>query len=263
MKPGHTVQFTGLKGAAHLNGTEGTLVRFDKAQQRWAVRCDSDQQIVNARPENLVVKQIESEAPPPRRGGGSGRGYGAFGGGSGDGAFSAGPTMESVLSAGRGADCKEEYYLRTLMTLAQQAEAANQQGHGSNAQELVVDAIGALVDRGELDGDAGERFVRHLHRRTREEEAAGRGNAADIMGFIDTVLLSKIMDRLSRQAAKRGRRAVVPKWLRGSLAGSMAFGKSMEAERGIRAAAQAASDITRVVDEEEDDEMEIPNISED
>lgn len=55
MKPGHTVQFTGLKGAAHLNGTEGTLVRFDKAQQRWAVRCDADQKIVNAKPINLEL----------------------------------------------------------------------------------------------------------------------------------------------------------------------------------------------------------------
>jgi len=61
MKPGHTVQFTGLKGAAHLNGTEGTLVRFNKAEQRWAVRCEADQNIVNARPENLVLCQYEPE----------------------------------------------------------------------------------------------------------------------------------------------------------------------------------------------------------
>jgi len=39
-KPGHTVKFHGLKGAAHLNGTEGTLVKFIKKESRWSVRTD-------------------------------------------------------------------------------------------------------------------------------------------------------------------------------------------------------------------------------
>jgi len=29
-KPGHTVEFHGLKGRAHLNGTQGTLIQFHK-----------------------------------------------------------------------------------------------------------------------------------------------------------------------------------------------------------------------------------------
>ena len=53
-KPGHTVKFHGLKGAAHLNGTEGTLVKFIKKESRWSVRTD-DNTIVNAKPENLIL----------------------------------------------------------------------------------------------------------------------------------------------------------------------------------------------------------------
>ena len=52
-KPGHAVKFHSLKGAAHLNGTEGYLVKFLKKEQRWAVRCDDNEQVVNAKPENL------------------------------------------------------------------------------------------------------------------------------------------------------------------------------------------------------------------
>ena len=37
------------KGAAHLNGTEGTLVKFIKKESRWSVRTD-DNTIVNAKP---------------------------------------------------------------------------------------------------------------------------------------------------------------------------------------------------------------------
>lgn len=33
LAPGHTVKFQGLQGVAHLNGTKGTIVRFDAAQQ--------------------------------------------------------------------------------------------------------------------------------------------------------------------------------------------------------------------------------------
>ena len=239
MKPGHTVQFTGLKGAAHLNGTEGTLVRFDKAQQRWAVRCDVDRKIVNARPSNLVVVQHESEAPPPRRRNG--------GGDSGGGDR---PTFGSVLAAAQGADCREEYYLRTLLALAQQ-------GPQPEAQELVVEAIEELVNAGAFDGDKGERFVKHLHRRTREED----GTTADILGFIDTVVLAKVMNRLPT----KGGRPVIPQWLRGSLAGSMSFNASMAADADATVARKTASDITRVVDgdDSDDDDMEIPNIPED
>lgn len=54
LKPGHAVEFHGLKGAAHLNGTRGHLVKFLKKEQRWAVRCDNDDaSLVNAKPENL------------------------------------------------------------------------------------------------------------------------------------------------------------------------------------------------------------------
>lgn len=53
-QPGHTVGFHGLKGAAHLNGTQGHLVRFLTQEQRWEVRCESNYEIVNAKPENLM-----------------------------------------------------------------------------------------------------------------------------------------------------------------------------------------------------------------
>lgn len=206
-------------------------MRFDKAQQRWAVRCDADQKIVNARPANLKLKQYESDG--------------------GDD----GPTVGSVMAAAQGAGCKEEYYLRTLLALAQQ-------GSQPEAQELVVDAIDAFVNAGEFDGAKGERFVKHLHRRTREEEAAGNGTTADILGFIDTVVLAKVMNRLPT----KGGRPVIPQWLRGSLAGSMSFKASMAAETGAAAARKTASEITRVVDGEDDsddDDMAIPNIPED
>jgi hypothetical protein len=56
-KPGHTVKFRGLIGAAHLNGTEGTLIRFIASEQRWCVRCDGDNnEVVKAKPENLIRK---------------------------------------------------------------------------------------------------------------------------------------------------------------------------------------------------------------
>lgn len=54
-KPGHTVKFQGLEGAAHLNGTEGTLVKFLTNENRWSVRCDRNGSIVNAKPENLLL----------------------------------------------------------------------------------------------------------------------------------------------------------------------------------------------------------------
>ena len=57
-KPGHTVEFHGLKGAAHLNGTRGTLVEFLKTEKRWSVRCEVDNHKVNAKPENLVLCRL-------------------------------------------------------------------------------------------------------------------------------------------------------------------------------------------------------------
>lgn len=54
-KPGHTVKFQGLKGATHLNGAEGTLVKWNKDENRWSVRCDNNGSIVNAKPENLIL----------------------------------------------------------------------------------------------------------------------------------------------------------------------------------------------------------------
>ena len=59
-KPGHCVEFHGLKGAAHLNGTKGHLVRFLKDERRWVVSLEGeDLQTVNAKPENL--KRVEPE----------------------------------------------------------------------------------------------------------------------------------------------------------------------------------------------------------
>jgi len=51
-KPGHDVNFHSLKGAAHLNGTTGTLVKYLKEEERWSVRR-SNGQLVNAKPGNL------------------------------------------------------------------------------------------------------------------------------------------------------------------------------------------------------------------
>lgn len=72
-RPGHAVEFHGLKGAAHLNGTRGHLVKFLKKEQRWAVRCDDEEaKLVNAKPENL--KRIAIVSPPS----GSGASDGPF-----------------------------------------------------------------------------------------------------------------------------------------------------------------------------------------
>ena len=56
-KPGHTVRFQGLQGAAHLNGTEGTLIKYLKNENRWSVRCDSGDgsTVVKAKPDNLIL----------------------------------------------------------------------------------------------------------------------------------------------------------------------------------------------------------------
>lgn len=55
LAPGQTVKFQGLNGAAHLNGTEGTVVRFDTSEQRWVIRCTANNTMVKAKPENLVI----------------------------------------------------------------------------------------------------------------------------------------------------------------------------------------------------------------
>jgi len=84
-QPGHTVEFQGLQGAAHLNGTHGTLIQFHRsgeARGRWAVRCQIDNNRVNAKPENLKLVRTERQANPRQRrgmrGGGGGRDMSAF-----------------------------------------------------------------------------------------------------------------------------------------------------------------------------------------
>ena len=94
----------------------------------------------------------------------------------------------------------------------------------------------------------------------REEEARGNGTNTEIMGFIDTVLITKIVDRLARQGPK-DRPVTLPKWLHGSLAGSKTFNETMKSG-GAQLARVAASERTRIVDEQEsdEDEMQIPVI---
>ncbi len=62
-KPGQKVQFHGLKGDLHLNGTVGSLVKFLERERRWTVRCRCDDQdeVVNAKPENLKI--VPSSTP--------------------------------------------------------------------------------------------------------------------------------------------------------------------------------------------------------
>ena len=61
-KTGHTVKFQGLKGAAHLNGTEGRLIKYIKKEGRWSVRCnnsnDNNGTLVNAKRENLKLHHM-------------------------------------------------------------------------------------------------------------------------------------------------------------------------------------------------------------
>lgn len=61
-QPGHTVKFQGLKGASHLNGKEGTLIRFISKEKRWCVRCDGNGEDVKAKPENLVIQRTSSSS---------------------------------------------------------------------------------------------------------------------------------------------------------------------------------------------------------
>lgn len=49
-KPGHSVQFQGLKGAAYLS-KEG----------RWSVRCDLDNSLKKVKPENLIRLHVETK----------------------------------------------------------------------------------------------------------------------------------------------------------------------------------------------------------
>lgn len=58
LKPGKSVRFQGLQGAAHLNGKVGTLVKFHATEQRWVVltAAAGDNNIeVKAKPENLAL----------------------------------------------------------------------------------------------------------------------------------------------------------------------------------------------------------------
>ncbi|KAL3792785.1 hypothetical protein HJC23_002592 [Cyclotella cryptica] len=54
-KPGHTVRFQGLTETPHLNGTTGTLEFHHADMERWSVRCHIDEQVVNAKVENLTL----------------------------------------------------------------------------------------------------------------------------------------------------------------------------------------------------------------
>ena len=88
-----------MKGAAHLNGTQGTLVQFfhkkDSPQfGRWAVRCAVDGEKVNAKPENLRRVQINDPATRSSRQ----RVGETSGGGGGGGGGIGGSDLESVLS---------------------------------------------------------------------------------------------------------------------------------------------------------------------
>lgn len=56
-KPGHAVEFQGLRGAAHLNGTKGRLIKFDKKEQRWCVQCD-DERYGTVKAKALNLKRI-------------------------------------------------------------------------------------------------------------------------------------------------------------------------------------------------------------
>mmetsp|Transcript_16681 Transcript_16681/g.19306 ORF Transcript_16681/g.19306 Transcript_16681/m.19306 type:complete len:259 (+) Transcript_16681:30-806(+) len=58
-KPGLIVEFQGLKLASNLNGTQGTLLEFIKKEQRWSVRCELDNGIVCAKPDNLILHDKE------------------------------------------------------------------------------------------------------------------------------------------------------------------------------------------------------------
>lgn len=62
-KPGDPVEFQDLKGAAHLNGTRGHLIRFLDDHQRWAVRVVESWKVFNAKPANLkLIKNSESSS---------------------------------------------------------------------------------------------------------------------------------------------------------------------------------------------------------
>jgi|EP00970_Alexandrium_tamarense_P010142 hypothetical protein len=70
MEAGRTVQFRGLTESSHLNGTRGILEYYVEDKQRWSVRCDVDNGIVNAKVDNLallddgepMIKKISSDS---------------------------------------------------------------------------------------------------------------------------------------------------------------------------------------------------------
>ena len=67
-KPGHAVEFQGLKGASHLNGMKGHLIKFDKKEQRWCVECDDDGKTVKAKAVNLkrISGHADTQSPEDR-----------------------------------------------------------------------------------------------------------------------------------------------------------------------------------------------------
>ena len=70
VKPGQSVQFIGLNGAKHLNGTRGRLDHFLKKEGRWAVKCNLTGEVVKAKPTNLQV--IVDQAVSSKGGSGGG-----------------------------------------------------------------------------------------------------------------------------------------------------------------------------------------------
>ena len=63
-QPGHAVEFQGLRGAAHLNGTKGRLTKFNGKEQHWGVECDDKSNgIVQAKAANLKRISGHDELP--------------------------------------------------------------------------------------------------------------------------------------------------------------------------------------------------------
>jgi len=59
---GQKVIFDGLAGRADLNGTRGTLAKFDESAGRWAVKLGRGKETVNVREVNLLVTTAEATA---------------------------------------------------------------------------------------------------------------------------------------------------------------------------------------------------------
>lgn len=63
LRPGVTVAIHGLKGAADLNGKEGTVDKWDADKGRWNVKM-SGGEVKALKPENLQPKGESAPIPP-------------------------------------------------------------------------------------------------------------------------------------------------------------------------------------------------------